>query len=71
MCSNDRMPFGICATCSNAELRGFPPKGSPEWEVGTVYCWCPLKKQHETHEPTCDLYEKGDPKRLDEFGLEL
>lgn len=60
----------MCDTCSHAEYRGFPPKGSPEWEVGTVYFWCPMLNTHGLR-MECDGYEKGTPKRFDKRGDEL
>lgn len=60
----------LCETCNRATYRGFPPEGSPEWEVGTVCFWCPTFNTHHPHSE-CEGYEKGEPKRFDKRGREM
>lgn len=58
----------LCESCSNGEYRGYPPKGSPSWDVGTVYFWCPLMRHHDPHGRACESYEGGEPKQIDKYG---
>ncbi len=60
-----------CEHCSNGEYRGYPPKGSPSWEVGTVYFWCPLKRHHDRNGIACESYEVGEPTKIDKRGRPL
>ena len=63
--------MNVCANCMRGEFHGFPPGTAPEWEVGTVYFWCPAKRHHDAFrvaQPDCDLFEFGSPKRYDKKG---
>lgn len=61
----------MCGSCPNGEYRGYPPKGSPEWEVGTVRFWCPIKRHHDRHGRACEDYETGEPAKIDKYGRPL
>ena len=58
----------ICDYCIHAETHGYPPEGSPDWEVGTVYFWCAKHEDHEFHYGDCIEYEHGKPRRYDKQG---
>ncbi len=57
-----------CDGCKKGEFHGFPPEGSPEWEVGTIYFWCPEMEHHDMYAPACNLYYEGAPKMYDKRG---
>lgn len=59
--------MSLCDKCCVGEYHGFPPKGSPEWEVGTIYFWCPQRMTHSKGND-CPDYIKGDPKQFDKRG---
>ena len=63
-CRAKRTPVTSCKDCANGEYHGYPPEGSPEWEVGTVYFWCPLEKHHDDSSH-CNQFKAGTPKRYD------
>ena len=58
-----------CNECSKGEYHGLPPAGSPDWEVGTVYFWCPERRHHDQFAPACNLYNEGEPKLFDKRGV--
>lgn len=60
----------LCEHCERATFNGYPPKGSPEWEVGTVYFWCEKMRDHEQRE-YCSYHEEGEPRRFDKRGREM
>ena len=60
----------LCKHCARAEFHGYPPQGSPEWEVGTVYFWCPTLKTHRQHSE-CDGHVEGEPRLFDKHGKEM
>lgn len=57
-----------CRECGKGQFRGFPPEGSPEWEVGTVYFWCPIVEHHDFHGVACPEYEPGGARMYDKHG---
>lgn len=57
-----------CSDCAHGEYRGLPPEGSPEWEVGTVYWWCPIEQHHDRYGHVCKDFEQGEPKKYDKHG---
>ena len=60
----------LCEHCERATFNGYPPKGSPEWEVGTVYFWCPVHQHHSPFQGACDDFDLGAPKLYDKRGNE-
>ena len=62
--------MSLCEHCARATFNGFPPEGSPEWEVGTVYFWCPTFKTHHQHRE-CEGHVEGEPRRYDKRGEEV
>ena len=63
--------MNVCSNCANGEYRGFPPATAPDWEVGTIYFWCPIKRHHDAFciaQVDCDQFELGAPKRYDKNG---
>ena len=62
--------MSLCEHCTRATFNGYPPDGSPEWEVGTVYFWCPEWEDHRRRE-RCRHYESGAPRRYDKRGKEM
>ena len=59
--------MSLCGGCEHAEYHGYPPKGSPEWEVGTVYFWCPWHESHEKRDE-CEFHSEGRPRMFDKRG---
>ena len=59
-----------CKDCAHGQYRGYPPKDAPEWDVGTVYFWCPVKGHHDQN-ASCNSFEHGEPRRFDRNGDEL
>lgn len=57
-----------CKDCEYGEYHGFPLEGSPEWEVGTIYFWCPIKKHHNSMQICCEHFEFGSCKCFDKLG---
>ena len=62
--------MSLCEHCGRAEYHGFPPEGSPEWEVGTICFWCPKFNTHRQH-GECEGHVEGQPKRFDKRGKEM
>lgn len=60
----------LCEHCCHATFNGFPPEGSPEWEVGTVYFWCEQMRDHHLREH-CGYHVEGEPRRFDKRGREI
>lgn len=59
-----------CDNCRHGEYHGYPPETSPEWEVGTVYFWCPVRESHER--PTsCRKWMLGKPRHYDKRGVQM
>ena len=58
----------ICDYCGHAELHGYPPKGSPDWEVGTIFFWCAEHKDHKNRITDCQEFESGEPRMYDKHG---
>lgn len=56
-----------CEQCARAEFHGYPPAGSPEWEVGTVYFWCPTFNTHHQRFK-CGGHVQGKPRMYDKHG---
>ena len=63
--------MSLCEHCARATFNGFPPEGSPEWEVGTVYFWCPKYNTHRQHLARCHYHVDGEPRRYDKRGREM
>lgn len=57
-----------CAECAKGEYRGSPSESAPEWEVGTMWFWCPERRHHDQFAPACNLYEQGEPRMYDKRG---
>ena len=57
-----------CKDCAKGQRRGFPPAGSPEWEVGTIYFWCPIKEHHDCMREACPHFERGRNAMVDRYG---
>ena len=61
--------MSLCTRCNHGEYHGFPPEGSPEWEVGTVYFWCPKQEHHDSTRTICfNDFARGKPKMFDKRG---
>lgn len=60
-----------CKDCAHGQFRGYPPKDAPEWEVGTVYFWCPVHRHHDAESISCTHYEPGGARIFDKNGDEL
>ncbi len=60
-----------CKDCSNGEVHGLPPSDAPEWDVGSIYFWCPIGKHHDVYGRTCQSFERGVTKRFDRHGRPL
>ena len=60
--------------CKHGEYHGYPPAGSPDWAVGTIYFWCPIYEQHGclyNNVKPCPHFEIGKPRRFDKHGNEV
>ena len=58
----------ICDYCAHGEYHGYPPADAPDWEVGTVYFWCPKMRTHDKSLSDCREYDHGENKRYDKRG---
>ena len=59
--------MSLCGHCMLGSYNGFPPEGSPVWEVGTVYFWCPMRESHEQVDE-CQFHQEGKPHMYDKKG---
>ena len=62
--------MSLCEHCARATFNGFPPERSPEWDVGTIYFWCPAFNTHHQRRE-CGGHVEGEPRRFDKLGREM
>ena len=60
-----------CKYCINGEYHGFCPVNSPDWEVSTIYFWCPIKEHHNENGDPCDNFISGPCKTFDKFDTQI
>ena len=63
--------MSLCEHCARAEYHGFPPEGSPEWEVGTICFRCSSLDVCKQRRERCVRHVEGEPRRFDKRGREM
>ena len=62
--------MSLCRRCSVGGYHGFPTKDAPEWDVGTIYFYCPWAESHDDSETLCTQFRRGEPRMYDKHGKE-
>ena len=63
--------MSLCEHCARATFNGFPPEGSPEGDVGTIWFWCPTVDTHCQRFFECRCHIEGEPRHFDKRGWEM
>lgn len=64
----------MACQCKHGEYHGYPPAGSQDWAVGTIYFWCPIYEKHNcmySNIKDCPHFKIGEPRRFDKHGNKL